>query len=315
MQDEWDLHERLRLSLGGRADYIHDRLYDSPDVLFSATDSESSAATGHAGLSFEFLDGISFKASAGNSYVAPNIIQLYTFNPRTGFALLGNPRLDPETGYSVDLGLAGEGKGWRAELTAFTSEMRGRLEMSLLLRDFAGGGTRFLDLDGAFSRPDLLDHPKLVGAPTNKWFYHRNLGLVQVQGFEGMAEVSLWRDWTLAGSFNANTQMAELSTGKWLDTAPAVSARLALEKRQGPLEFTLSARYGAAYDTVSRTRPGLPTVRKPDYLVADFFMHWHFLEDTALLLSLKNLFNVAWQQTLDMPESGFAGRAGLELEL
>ncbi len=315
LQDEWDFNERLRVSIGARGDFFKTSLYESADVLFTPTASERSAPTAHLGLSYELVDGLSLKASGGNSYVAPNVIQLYTFNPRTGFALLGNPVLDPETGYSVDLGIAGSGRRWKGELTGFVSEMQNRLEMGIMLRDFGAGGNSFIDITGKFSRPDLLADPKLVNAPTNKWFYHYNLGVTQVQGFEGMGEIEFMESFFLAASFNLSTRMIETTTGRWLDSLPSFSSRVSIEKRGGGWEAYLVGRYGGAYDTVSRSRPGIPLVHKADYFIVDLSLRYEILQGLTLICSGKNLFNTAWQQTLDMPEPGLEGRLGMELSL
>lgn len=310
-QDEAELGEKLRLSIGARGDYFSDVLYESQDMLFRPAQNESSAATGHLGLSYELSPGLSVKASGGNSYVAPNVIQRYTFNPRTGFALLGNPGIGPESGYSADLGLAGNGKGWKAELTGFTSEMQGRLVTGLLVRS----GASFKDLNGAFTRPDLLSDPKLMNAPTNKWFYHYNLGVTQVQGFEGMGELEFAPDWFLGASFNAATRMVETGSGAWLDSIPSVSARASLEKRRGRVEGALIARYGGAYGTVSRTRPGSPLVTKPEYCVFDLSIRCKLGPGLTWITIANNLLDSAWQQTLDVPEPGIEGRAGIELSI
>jgi outer membrane receptor protein involved in Fe transport len=74
-------------------------------------------------------------------------------------------------------------------------------------------------------------------------------------------------------------------------------------------------RYGGAYATQSRTRPGLPWVGKQEYFVMDLYLRYVLREGLTLMLSGKNLLNAAWQQTLDVPEPGLEGRLGMELSI
>ncbi len=311
LQDEWQPWERLHLSLGLRHDSEGRELFSDASSMYGSQRRDSGEASGHAGASYQLIPGLSLKTGWALSRVEPNIIQLYTFNPRTGFALLGNPKLDAERGYTLEAGLAGEKGNWRFELTGFHSEMSGRLVLGVLLRDFANGGNSFLDLNKAYARPDLLADPRLVAAPTNKWFYHYNLGLTLTEGLEAMASYNPG-SWRFEASCSAMTRMIEMSQSRWLDSLTPFSTRLSLGRRSGRLQGQVAWRYGAGYLTQSRTRPGSPWVDKSGYQVTDLDLNVECWQGGRITLSLLNIFDQAWQQTLDVPEAGRQWRLGLQ---
>jgi len=313
LQDEWSGWGGLLLTLGARYDaYSIDHRAFLGDI-FPTEAQAHNAFTLHLGALYPLSDSFRVKASAGNSFVMPNVVQLYTFDPRTGFALLGNPALKPATGRSLDLGIVYEGKEVKAELTGFLSDLEGRQVLGVLLRD--GSGTFFNDLNGEFGFPDLLDDPALVGAPTNKWFYHYNLGRMRNDGLEGSLVWKVGGGFQVTGSFSWNITMRELSTGDWIPTIPPYTGRTSLGWEGEGFGITLLGRLGGGYDTQSRTRPGLPIVLKEGYFVLDLSARKTLSEDVSLLFSASNLLDTPWQQTLDVPESGFAWRTGIQLSL
>lgn len=313
LQDEWKALERLSVTFGGRFDAY--RLEHAGGPLFEGDLQDHQALTGHLGVLLSLGDALGVKASFGNSFVMPNVVQLYTFDPRTGFALLGNPVLGPATGHSLDLGIVWGGPDLRVELTAFTSDLWGRQVLGILLRDFGGGGTQFLDLNGEFGRPDLLDDPALVNAPTDKWFYHYNLGRMRNQGLEGSVEAVLGDGWGASGSFSWNTLMRELSTGDWITGIPPFTGRIETTWRGHGVEAAILGRVGAGYSVQSRTRPGLPVVFKEGHFTTDLSVSVGLNDSTELVGAILNLFDTAWQRTLDVPEPGRTYQAGIRWTL
>jgi len=313
LQDEWSPLGDLILTCGARYDaYSIDHRAFLGDI-FPTEGQAHDAFTLHLGALYPLSDSFRIKASAGNSFVIPNVVQLYTFDPRTGFALLGNPALKPATGRSLDLGIVYEGEGLKAELTAFLSDLEGRQVLGVLLRD--GSGTFFNDLNGEFGFPGLLDDPALVGAPTNKWFYHYNLGRMRNDGLEGSLEWKVGGGFQVAGSFSWNIDMRELSTGDWIPAIPPATGRVCLDWSGEGFQVALLGRAGAGYHVQSRTRPGLPIIFKEGYFVMDLSVQKKLSEDISLLFSASNLLDRPWQQTLDVPEAGFSWRAGIRLSL
>ncbi|MBN1772065.1 MAG: TonB-dependent receptor, partial [Deltaproteobacteria bacterium] len=162
-QDEWDIVDALRLVLGLR--------YDDLQTWGSLGEGEEAAShdyavSGSLGLVLRPTDGLSITANAGRAFRGANIREKYYYGTTSLGFCCGNPEVQPETSWNVDLGarvdigpLVLEGYGFAAivddlitlvapaeesecdlvyENTQNALLVGGEVEASLMLRALAG---------------------------------------------------------------------------------------------------------------------------------------------------------------------------------
>ncbi len=121
LQDEWQLTDRLTLTLGGRYDH-----HDDFDGEF----------TPRGYLVYQLNDSVSLKGGYAEAYKAPSphqIIEEYRMVSCGGSCFIpGNPDLQPETSTNYEVGVEVSRPTWQLSAVAFRSEVE---DMIVAIRD------------------------------------------------------------------------------------------------------------------------------------------------------------------------------------
>jgi hemoglobin/transferrin/lactoferrin receptor protein len=104
-QDTWSFLEDWQLTAGVRWYHVHSVLDDSNDPLLVPGSESDDAAVGSASLVWNPLKPLALRASWGQGYVYPTLLQLHTGSLfGQGNITRPNPNLDPETSNNWELG-------------------------------------------------------------------------------------------------------------------------------------------------------------------------------------------------------------------
>ena len=122
---------RQRLSGGAFLEvplYLGERLILTPVARYDLYSDFPGSLTWKLGAVLRLSDTLSLKAGGGKSYKAPTLNDL--FWPDVGWGI-GNPNLDPETGYSGELGLSLANDRLEAAVSAFARYVRDGIQWDL----------------------------------------------------------------------------------------------------------------------------------------------------------------------------------------
>jgi iron complex outermembrane receptor protein len=109
LQDQWQVAERLSLTVGSRYDYW--RTYDGGHGVGSA-EARLGSRSGHSGTAkaaalWRGPAGLAFRGSVGNSFRSPTVYDLYrTWRSASGITYAANPELRPERLLGVEVGVS-----------------------------------------------------------------------------------------------------------------------------------------------------------------------------------------------------------------
>ena len=123
---------RQRLSGGAFLEaplYLGERLILTPVARYDLYSDFPGSLTWKLGAVLRLSDSLSLKAGGGKSYKAPTLNDLYW--PDVGWGI-GNPDLDPETGYSGELGLSLADDRLEANVSAFARYVRDGIQWDRL---------------------------------------------------------------------------------------------------------------------------------------------------------------------------------------
>lgn len=171
----------------------------------AADDRSDTLASPRLGLRWDALPGLSLRANAGRFYRVPTFLELFG---NTG-TILGNPDLEPESGWSADLGVRYQLIPlWLLEVTGFLRDTKDLIVFeqnsqrtsiamnvsrarALGMELSASGRVRWLDLQGNFTFQDLEDRSRipflrgndLPGRPRRQGFGRASLSPFPVEPF------------------------------------------------------------------------------------------------------------------------------------
>lgn len=215
--EQWDVTQRLNLSLGGRLDHVTLDPHAQDNERFLGVSSRSFNA-GSASLGAIFKLDTRWSVAANLSYTerAPTFYELYANGPHeaTGQFLIGNPDAAKEKAYSADLALRFDDGINKGSVGAFYSRFHN------YLTEYDTG--RLVDDDGEASADGDLNEAVYRGAPAE--FY----------GFEADGSVRVWQHGGHRLDLGAR---ADYTHARNLDTGEPIP-------RIAPLRGTLSADYG-----------------------------------------------------------------------
>ncbi len=217
-----------------------------------------SNATGSLSWGLGLGRGLQLYASAGTAFKAPSFNELY-------FPGFGNPRLDPETARSMEIGLK-QSTGWgRWTIAAFGSEV-----------------DDLIAFDSATFLPQNIARARLAGVE----------GSLRVQRAGWRLEQSLtWLD--------AEDRSAGATRGRELPRRPALSGRTTLGWARERLDLGVSAQFaGPRYDDLAN-RQALGS-----HVVVDFTGGWRASASTEIQLRLANLFDREYETAYLYPNLG-----------
>lgn len=108
LQDEFAYSEALHLTAGIRYDSIKAETDGAPPPFFiTSPQSDTDAAfSGELGAVYKTSETTNIFANIGRAFRAPTLIERYFFGPHDGPSQdRGNPDLDPETSFNIDVGV------------------------------------------------------------------------------------------------------------------------------------------------------------------------------------------------------------------
>ncbi|QYO65333.1 TonB-dependent receptor [Leptolyngbya sp. 7M] len=144
--------------------------------LTSGLDVKSTSLTGEAGMIVSMTDKFTLSARIGNSFRTPNIFERFftDFGSVAGF-VVGNPRLEPETGVNFDMSAK-----YRSD------------RFSLVTNYFNNYYRNFLSTQTAMDRNGVpITLPGSSPANRIQVFQTQNVRRAQIQGFEAELEVPI----------------------------------------------------------------------------------------------------------------------------
>lgn len=171
----------------------------------AADDRSDTLASPRLGVRWDALPGLSLRANAGRFYRIPTFLELFG---NTG-TVLGNPDLEPESGWSVDLGARYQILPlWLVEVTGFLRDTKDLIvfeqnsQRTSIARNVsqaralgvelsASGRVLWLDLQGNFTLQDIEDRSRipflrgndLPGRPRQQGFGRASLAPFPVEPF------------------------------------------------------------------------------------------------------------------------------------
>ncbi len=282
-QDEWALPgDRLRLTLGARADQIHvendeayDLLYiesngirnDAPanrTLRWTAQQSDEVSWSAHAGVLFRLLPQLDATLNVSRSYRAPSLEERFQYIELGGATYLGDVGLAAEKGSVADLGLRLHADRVTVRVNAFVNAMH--------------------DLVVDERRSDTL-------------YVKTNVGTALLQGGELVVEYNPFSSLVLYGSASY-VRGRDTETDADLPQMPPLSGRIGLRVPvSGFFSADLALDAAADQDAVA---PGED--RTPGYAIMHVRLQsrtFHFAGlDAALSAGVENVFDRAWRRHL-----------------
>ncbi|MBX7096695.1 MAG: TonB-dependent receptor [Myxococcaceae bacterium] len=263
--------DKLRVSAGLRYDHVI-----IPDIVWRKPSSELSP---RAAVIFSPLKDASVRASYGHSFRAPSLAELAINQQMYAATLLGNPDLKAERldAFELAADYHPEDKGLRLTGTVF------------------------------FNFAKNLINPVFLGGSTSQF---QNIGTANVYGAELEAEAKLPKN---VGSVTAGYRVLDthatgtdaLSTGR-LDYAPAHRVSLHAHFTYQDMLFAdfyglfLSGRQDAGL-LVDDAGNATSHAKLPGYVVAGARLGLRPLEHVTASVSVMNLFNTRYEETLGFP--------------
>ena len=271
--------QQKRLAAFGQAEYRWQQVRLSAQLRQEWAEKQGAPFTWTLGGQWDISKRLFLKIHLSRNFKLP------TFNDRF-WRHLGNPDLNPETGYSSDAGMHWANKNWSAELTLF----------QLLLDDW------------------ILWQPGADGL-----FRPGNLRQVWSRGleFSGHWNFNFFKsNWKIKGRYQfvraTNTAVYSGSTtalGKLLPYTPQHTASALLRWEKGPLSATYLHQWTGARFTNADNAGSLPLFHTGN-LIFQYALSWAG-QQIALNATLENCWNSAYQIIEYRPMPGRSWRFGL----
>ncbi len=229
---------------------------DYPDRAFVAVNPKLS-------MVYRYADRTTVRASAGRSFAAPTLFELYTVFTRGPMLMYGNPDLDPESAWSAEIGV----DQW------FMKNLLGRVT-------------------GYFTRGENFIGSRLIAE--NQWQMD-NITTVQALGLDAELRYDIDEMWALYGGYNFNWSTvfedeADSSIeGNHLPFEPKHRARLGVVFRYKKwIVADFSARYeGERFVDFENTQES----KLGDYFSLDLALSGTIVEHLRWQLTFENMLN------------------------
>ncbi len=139
LQDEITIHERVELTLGGRATFYQTHADLSlRDPSFDAFNVFDSSLTGSTGVVVGLTDSLNFVSSFGTAFRAPSLNDTTAVEVTNEGVTAPSPDLRPETSWTVEGGLKAKHSYFRGSLTLFHSRVNGLVARRPVQEAYAG---------------------------------------------------------------------------------------------------------------------------------------------------------------------------------
>ena len=105
-QNEWSVTDALKLITGARYYHTRTALNDSSDAArLGLADKSDNRVVASAGLTYTGIEDTTLRAQFSQGYITPTLLQLFTDSSAgSGGLSYGNPLLEPETSWNVEVG-------------------------------------------------------------------------------------------------------------------------------------------------------------------------------------------------------------------
>jgi len=255
---------RQRLSGGAFLEvplYLGERLILTPVARYDLYSDFPGSLTWKLGAVLRLSDTLSLKAGGGKSYKAPTLNDLYW--PDVGWGI-GNPDLDPETGYSGELGLTLANDRLEAAVSAFARYVRDGIQWDL----------------SAFPNTPV------------------NVGEAFYPGAEASFDIELIPGLSLRGSYTflysfvleGASATYTFADDKRAVYSPVHTADAALRYDNGKTRLGIDASFAAERFTDEANTTSLPA-----YVVLNADARQQLSTNLAVSLAAKNLLNTVYQ--------------------
>ena len=139
LQDEITVHERVQLTLGGRATFYQTNADLSlRDPSFDEFDVFDNSLTGSAGVVVGLTDSLNFVGSFGTAFRAPSLNDTTAVEVTNEGVTAPSPDLKPETSWTVEGGVKAKHAYFRGVLTLFHSRINGLVARRPVQEAYAG---------------------------------------------------------------------------------------------------------------------------------------------------------------------------------
>lgn len=287
LQDTWQISDRLRVSPILRLD--HSNLFGN-HVTFNL------------GGVYTVGNNRRLKMNVGTGYAEPGLAELYyswqmfggAGEAHPGWYWLGNPQLQPEKSFNIDVSLEGENKNTYARIGIFHNHIR-----DYLAPYFTGQYIDFDFIAAADSHPISID----------RIYRFRNIGSADITGVEAEVRHQFTPAWSIKAGYTylhaVNNSESDLP--KRLTDRPVhkVDLSVTYNNRKKGIRATVWSDYyirmldsnsGYVQDPYKKDKNGNYIKQQAKYKEKTFGL-WHMLvekqinKDTAVYLGIDNLFN------------------------
>lgn len=242
IQDETRLmNEKLTLIAGGRVDGVwisNKEGYDvdyiilnevennNPDrrITFPEGSGNSISWSANAGLLYKLTGNNEISLNLARSFRAPSLEERYKYIDLGNYVRLGDPLLDPESGYSADLGFRKWNRDVNFQANVFVNNMT-----NMIIE--VPGEFIYTSITGTGSSTDTLPA-----------FINSNVSRAVLYGLEYKFEYNFYSDFVLYGT-GSFVRGKDTKADKNLPLIPPVNGRLGLRythKSVGSAEFTVT---------------------------------------------------------------------------
>lgn len=139
LQDEIDIHERVALTLGGRATFYQTNADLSlRDESFDEFDDADNSLTGSAGIVFGVTESLNFVSSFATAFRTPSLNDTTAVEVTNAGVTAPSPDLEAETSWTIEGGLKAKHAYFRGALTLFHSRINGLVTRVPVEEAYAG---------------------------------------------------------------------------------------------------------------------------------------------------------------------------------
>lgn len=285
VEDELELRDNLRLTLGNRYDHHQN---------FGGNNSPRSYLIYHA------LPGLSFKGGIARAFRAPTLLQnspqwgsVSCGSATTGCYIIGSTDLEPETSTSRELGMQATLGEWQAAVTGFHTDLKNMIDITSRTsnRTLAPSYSNFVGF--------LSD-----GRPI---FAYQNIARVRSRGVESSLNGKLTQQIALHATYTyTDAKNLSGSTPLPMINRSVHVANLGADWQLGAKwKLSGNARYNGRQYLTAPTASSAGLTR-PDYTVFDLSAAWQASERLALRGGVLNIGNsgVERSNSSDFNEEG-----------
>lgn len=285
LQDEWYATDRLTLIAGGRYDHYRltpraDEIYLSGEGVEMPTEAKFSAFSPKIGAIWRLDGGYSLHGQYSHGFRPPpyDDVNIGFYNS-TGYTVVANPDLRPETSRGVELMLRHADTSGTWSVTLYDNHY-----------------TDFIETVG-------LDCPANPACSTEVplTYQSQNLPKVRIHGLEARLAKEIAPGWAVRGSL-AYAKGRNTVTQEPIYSINPVSGALALIHTRGAFRYEVATRFADGKkeaDAEGSSRLFLPG----GYAVVDARLSWTFAKNSAITFGVNNLFDRKYHEWADVPVS------------